>query len=615
MFRPNELSLMAAVINGSAGALVLAGRTVARSIQPKGHKMLHRSDLLWTGRAACYACFREPSLRVDHAISCTPGTEAITGKSSLVAALHSAYGVDAAGAIMPTAFLLPEQYPAFAAHVRDAGATGVWALKEDVHRGKGVVAAPARAALGRALETVAPPPAKVGAPPPPRRPRFVMAQRFIDDQILVGGRPAVLRLWAVLAGGAPVTRALLFDGGIALLGDRPLGPAAEAAPSPAAAEDRAQALVVNIFQQNRSAAADPWTLPRLAAALDAPAPGALTSSSGAPLALGPGTFGALWEAVEAATAAALAAAVPHVRRSTAFSFMKTYQGGNVEVLGMDYVIDSAARPWLVEINYLPSMARKVADCMPPGGGAEGARASKSKAAPKEMCVPNPMDAEKERFLEAHLAVVARRHRTVAAHAEAAAAAVQARREAEDAAHAGKEGVPPSQRCSVTAEVLRQVLDADAEAAAAAAHSFSDLTPRLYRALECMAGREGSAEACAAALPPAPPAPPADHSPAARAGAAAAWALAQLRHGLVEVWLVADEVLKKRRLPDRRRRRGHVTLLYKPIPADAVVRAWLALPQEERPTRADAALDTLCALEAELLREKAAAAAPAQHTEL
>lgn len=38
------------VINGSSGPLVLAGRTASRVIQPKGHKMLHRHDLLWTGR-------------------------------------------------------------------------------------------------------------------------------------------------------------------------------------------------------------------------------------------------------------------------------------------------------------------------------------------------------------------------------------------------------------------------------------------------------------------------------------------------------------------------------------------------------------------------------------
>ena len=50
IFRPGELNLMQPVINGSNGDLVLAGRTVSRVIEPKGHKMLHRHDLLWTGR-------------------------------------------------------------------------------------------------------------------------------------------------------------------------------------------------------------------------------------------------------------------------------------------------------------------------------------------------------------------------------------------------------------------------------------------------------------------------------------------------------------------------------------------------------------------------------------
>jgi len=38
------------VINASDGTLVLAGKTITRVIEPKGHKMLHKHDFLWTGR-------------------------------------------------------------------------------------------------------------------------------------------------------------------------------------------------------------------------------------------------------------------------------------------------------------------------------------------------------------------------------------------------------------------------------------------------------------------------------------------------------------------------------------------------------------------------------------
>lgn len=65
-----------------------------------------------------------------------------------------------------------------------AGAASLWVLKEDVHRGKGVgVATPARALL-HALDR---------APGGGAQPKHVLAQRFLGEQYLVGGRPFYIR--------------------------------------------------------------------------------------------------------------------------------------------------------------------------------------------------------------------------------------------------------------------------------------------------------------------------------------------------------------------------------------------------------------------------------------
>lgn len=63
-FRQHELSLMEHVITAAAtpsatandtpSVFTIAGRTVSRVIQPKGHKMLHKHTLLWTGRDVGY---------------------------------------------------------------------------------------------------------------------------------------------------------------------------------------------------------------------------------------------------------------------------------------------------------------------------------------------------------------------------------------------------------------------------------------------------------------------------------------------------------------------------------------------------------------------------------
>ena len=383
---------------------------------------------------------------------------------------------------MPTAFLLPSQYNAFASHLRHTRFQGIWALKRDVHRGQGVVAVPAPQALRRALDNQSDPVH-----------RYVVAQKFVEDQLLINNRPFVMRVWAVVGGGAPVVRSFLYNGGIVLFGDDVVEQHTKGADP--------QRLVVNIFQQNRSAVADPWSVSDLRAYLH--------ESNGNSDAV----FTELWDIASKSAAAVVAAAVPAIRKATSPPRLPYYQGGNVEVLGIDFVVDSSSkRPWLVEVNHLPSMARKILDCIPAlssssRGGEEGEK--KDPNHHPTVCKDNPMDTEKEAFLAAFLRVLAARQQVVALHADKAKKAVASYGRTNN-----NDNVPLP--APLSSEFVRQVLDVQVERQAALDHGFTDLTPHVYSALECMKehvlgsskekGKNSGAAACeiGAVVPPPPP---------------------------------------------------------------------------------------------------------------
>lgn len=295
-FAEGETALLREAVEASGGAAVLAGTTRNRVLQLKSYQQAARADVLWTGlavragcgqakleqgvdkgssvhacmqvaggacrckrharssnpqllrippsrrrphpRQGCYEAFRR-SLNASHAVSCVPGSQALSGKAALAATLEAAYG-PAAWGLLPLSFHLPRQFPALAAHLRQvacggpgprwrrlhgggdeasaepvrstraqpalrslttppppatpccaaaqeqaAGGSSLWVLKEDVHRGRGVaVADPARTLL-RALERT--PRAQGGGQ------RHVLAQAFLGQQLLVGARPFYIR--------------------------------------------------------------------------------------------------------------------------------------------------------------------------------------------------------------------------------------------------------------------------------------------------------------------------------------------------------------------------------------------------------------------------------------
>lgn len=67
----------------------------------------------------CYAAFRR-QLNATHAVSCVPGSQAVTEKAALVGSLAAAYG-PAAWGVVPRSFRLPTQYGEMAAHLKRVG--------------------------------------------------------------------------------------------------------------------------------------------------------------------------------------------------------------------------------------------------------------------------------------------------------------------------------------------------------------------------------------------------------------------------------------------------------------------------------------------------------------
>ena len=381
--------------------------------------------------------------------------------------------------------------------------------------------------------------------------------------------------------GADPARAYLYDGGVVVFGQQQkqrqagagnaTGSAASAA-SDAAAGD---ALIVNLWTQDRQAAA-PWSLGQLEAHL-----ATATGSSAAPQ--------RLRSRLHAATVAALAAAVPSARRAA--GGLPGYQGGSFEVFGIDFLLGASLRPWLVEVNALPSMARKVVGSA--GGSSSSSSSSSSAAAggdgtsgaveqqlqqPQPGQGSNPFDVQKEGFVTSllHL-LISRRHQQ--ATAEQAAAELLQAASAEAAEEQGPPCVGPAQ--------LRQLLALPQEQAAAERLGFIPLTSQLYDALACQAARptDGSAGTadgswCSVLADLQPPMPPGEQqcSAAAAPGSNSAPAtMARLRQWAGHMQLEAASLLPAVLHPRawRQGRGGAALPLPKPMSdSDRRMQAWL-----------------------------------------
>jgi hypothetical protein len=158
-------------------------------------------------------------------------------------------------------------------------------LKNNKQRGTGLRLVPTRRAFDACFETTTRPGLE-GVP----LYRWYLAQQYVTDPLLLGGgRKFGLRLWALVPGAGAPLRAYLHERGLVLFAAQRYSGDAGAA----AADGRAMppGHVTNVAQNDGG---EVWDLPRLAAALGAPA------------------WARLWGRIARATALVFAAALRRV---------------------------------------------------------------------------------------------------------------------------------------------------------------------------------------------------------------------------------------------------------------------------------------------------------------
>ncbi|KAK9832730.1 hypothetical protein WJX81_005345 [Elliptochloris bilobata] len=358
-FSEGETAILRENIEASGGAAVLAGETRMRTMSRKGYYAPSAWDVYWTSRQECYKAL--PYLGPGQRVSCLPGIAALTDKASLVETLVRAYG-ELAFSILPRSFLLPEGYWAWRlwreAHAACQQGPGeeVWVLKEDAHRGAGVHVLPIGEAVHEArrqglnrgaqgsTEDQGPSQGLGGA-------SYDMVQQYVSDQLTIDGRKFYVRAWVLVTAALPL-RVYLFDGGVVPFGAPAAGaassPTSPGVPKPGSSEVAANAgadLIVNLWRLDRGQART-WSVADLRVYL-----GNVTGS--------PAAFDGLWAAMQRSIGLAFAAAAGELREEAAA--LRARPGTTFELVGVDFLVDRGLRPWLLEVNAMPSLARKVLD--------------------------------------------------------------------------------------------------------------------------------------------------------------------------------------------------------------------------------------------------------------
>lgn len=312
-----------------------AAGAARQKIRDYGYMHMGAWDLLLSITAK--AMLAAEVLRPGQLVSIVPGCLAVTRKTSLVRSLLNAYGAAATWRIVPLTFKLPDELDDWAAWVRahPGDDPGLWMLKNNKQRGTGLRLVPTGDAFSACFETCFRP-GMEGV----RLYRWYLAQRYITDPLLINGRKFGLRLWALVPGAAPL-RAYVHANGLALFSSEPYRPEDAFLPQGGGALADggggngcgvAPGHVTN-YAQNENG--EVWDLNRLAAHLGARA------------------WRALWRRCLEATARAFAAALRRVQEVQAQ--MDLPPKSTFQYFGIDFLIDAALHPWLMEINATPSM--------------------------------------------------------------------------------------------------------------------------------------------------------------------------------------------------------------------------------------------------------------------
>uniref|UniRef100_A0A383W244 Tubulin--tyrosine ligase-like protein 5 n=1 Tax=Tetradesmus obliquus TaxID=3088 RepID=A0A383W244_TETOB len=286
-----------------------------------GYHHVRQWDLLWT--KSVYAIKAARQLQPGQVVSAIAGLNCLTMKKRMVQTLRMALGAKAFS-IVPLSFCIPEDLAAWQAWLGSAGPgadTGMWMLKTGQDAGKGLRLVRTQHALQVALRP----------PKNPSKPQthIKVAQQYITNPLLIRNRKFHLRLWLLVTSHSPL-RAYLHSQGLVLFSSeaydktRPVdGPGVR--PS-----------VGHVTNYARNEDTWVWGLDELAAEL------------------GQQQWQQLWAAMRRSSALTAASVLGPMRAAHRW-LQPSVSNYGFQMLGLDYLVDEAMQPWLLEVNSAPSV--------------------------------------------------------------------------------------------------------------------------------------------------------------------------------------------------------------------------------------------------------------------
>ena len=300
-----------------------AGQLVRERLERAGWVITRGEDwtLLWgssTPRARVYRRLSQGRL-INH----VPGVAALVRKDTLAWALALERLRRPGRAVHPRTWVMPEEHPEFlAAAARSPGA--IWIRK------------PAASSNGRGI--------RLFTDPARLRPRpGLVVQRYIARPHLIDGFKYTLRCYLALVPGEAL-QGWLFDEGFAKFTSRPYSR------DPASLGDPVVHLTNPAVQEKNHA------VPTSARNLSQRAYRERLRAEGL-------DDGALFEGIAAIASTVVRAGRPFLERQSAAQ-LPARPGQTFELLGLDILVDSSLRPWLIECNLSPSLVVEADDRAP-----------------------------------------------------------------------------------------------------------------------------------------------------------------------------------------------------------------------------------------------------------
>uniref|UniRef100_A0A383WF20 Tubulin--tyrosine ligase-like protein 5 n=1 Tax=Tetradesmus obliquus TaxID=3088 RepID=A0A383WF20_TETOB len=428
-FLEGDTEILRAYITASQGRLEISGESSGAFMSIRGYYVPEKWDVYWTIRSACHKAYE--SMKPGQMVNCIPGVQAMSLKRNFLQTWQQAYG-EAAFGYIPRSYLLPQQYWLWRSHLLASGSPddAKWVLKANIHRGKGVSVVPQHQALSQALMHTREPDSSSSSSSSGGDSaedgisyHNILVQQYLEPQMVIAGRSSYLRLWLLVTTVTPL-RAYLFRGGFAIFGKQKGSSnvtAAGAAASTSSANSSSSSsssssgsttddLIVNLWIQDREKSPI-WSLQQLEQYLEKhpelvlPLPAEQQQQQQQQRR----TFADAWSDMQHSASLVLAAVLPAMRAAAAN--VSAPRQGTFEYFGLDFVLDAHLRPWLLEVNAIPSMSRRkkgscvgdkaTADCQlnsaQAAGNSSGSSSSSSgKAA--AAAAADDFDEQKEHFV-------------------------------------------------------------------------------------------------------------------------------------------------------------------------------------------------------------------------